>query len=410
MTDCPSNLAALIASHRPGHALPRDFYDSPSLYDHDIARVWNRNWHWAGHVSQIPDSGDFIVYDYGPESIIIVRDRGGSIHAHMNVCRHRGSRVCTESSGKARVLVCPYHAWTFELSGELRAAQNMGPEFDRSRWGLLPARVTVFQGLIFVCADPDVPALDPTLDQLAGLTAPYGLQNLKIAHTASFPVAANWKLAIENYLECYHCGPAHEEYSRSHSLKSPREMQGLITPLKSRAADAGLSPDDLDLTGENAPNPFSSAYYRRYPLYPGYRTGSKSGEPLAPLLGSLKAFDGGATDLSIGPLNWFLIYSDHVVGYRFIPRALQKTDIEVVWMVRADAEDGKDYDKDTLTWLWQVTSLDDERIIKNNQSGVNSCFFEPGPLGEMESSIQDFYDFYFCMIRPEQGERMAANG
>ena len=187
-------------------------------------------------------------------------------------------------------------------------------------------------------------------------------------------------------------------------------MAGLVEPLKARALEVGLSPDELALVGAAAPTPFTSGYYRRYPLYQGYKTGSKSGEALAPLLGSLKGFDGGATDFDIGPLNWFLIYSDHMVGYRFIPRGLQETDIQVVWLVRADAEEGQDYIKEDLTWLWHVTSLDDERIIRHNQSGVNSQYFQPGPLGEMETSIQDFYDFYFAMISPEPEQRMAGHG
>ena len=250
MAERPCELDQLISSYRPGHAMPRGFYTSQAIYDYDIAQVWNRNWIWAGHQSQIPNPGDYFLFDYGPESIIVVRDRDGNIRAHLNVCRHRGSRICTDAKGSARVFACPYHAWTFELSGKLRAARNMDPDFDPSDWGLFPVRVKVFQGLIFVCADPETPALEPVLDRLAPLTAPYQLDNLKVAHTASFPVPANWKLAVENYLECYHCGPAHKDYSRSHSLKSPREMEGLTGPLKERAPIVGLSADELELVGD----------------------------------------------------------------------------------------------------------------------------------------------------------------
>lgn len=410
MTQRPVELDGLIAEHQRGLAMPRGFYTSQAVYDYDIAQVWNKNWIWVGHECQIPEAGDYFLFDYGQESIIVVRDREGTIRAHLNVCRHRGSRVCTETSGNARVFVCPYHAWTFELTGKLRAGRAMGPDFDPSRWGLHSARVAVFQGLIFVCCDADTPALEPTFAKLAPFTAPYGLENLKIAHKAVYPVPANWKLAVENYLECYHCGPAHQDYSRSHSLKSPKEMAELAGPLAERAAAAGLSPDMLDLTGRAVSSSCISAFYRRYPLYPGYDTGSRDGAALAPLLGDLKAFDGGATDLGIGPLSWFLIYSDHLVGYRFIPRGVQQTDIEVVWMVRADAEEGRDYDVNDLSWLWHVTSLDDERIIRHNQAGVNSNYFQPGPLGEMETSIQEFYDFYLNMIGPETEYRRAVNG
>ena len=116
----------------------------------------------------------------------------------------------------------------------------------------------------------------------------------------------------------------------------------------------------------------------------------------------MKDFDGGTTDIQIGILNNFLAYSDHVVGYRFVPTSLQETNIEVVWFVRKDAEEGRDYNLDALTWLWHLTSQDDERIIRYNQEGVNSYHFKPGPLSEMEWGIRAFYKGYL--------ETMAAKG
>ncbi|MEP2028074.1 MAG: aromatic ring-hydroxylating dioxygenase subunit alpha [Paracoccaceae bacterium] len=398
MTKDQNELDALIATHQPGHALPREFYTSRDIFDRDIKHLWNRNWIWVGHESQIPHAGNFFLFDYGPESLIIVRGKDGDVHAHLNVCRHRGSRVCTEMSGTARIFVCPYHAWTYELSGDLRVGREMGPDFDPSKWGLMPAQVKLFQGMILVCAEQDAPPIDDALSQLAPLIAPFGLQNLKVVHQATYPVQANWKLAVENYLECYHCSPAHQEYSRSHSLKSPAEMETMLPELHKRSVEAGLPTEMLDLTGPSALALGADVFYRRYPLFSGYKTGSKSGTPVAPLLGDLKGFDGGTTDIALGILNYFLVYSDHVVGYRFIPRDVQQTDIQVVWMVRGDAKAGEDYDPDELTWLWHVTSQDDERIIRHNQAGVNSHFFQPGPLADMEWAINDFYAFYKNMI------------
>ena len=387
-----------IAGYKEGFALPRHFYTSQAVYEHDLKTYWNRSWIWAGHISQIPEPGNFFVFDYGPESVIVVRDRDNDIQAHINVCRHRGSRVCLKRSGTARVFSCPYHAWTYELNGGLRAARDMSPEFKKEDYGLLAAKILVFQGLIFVSLADNPPSLDEALEKLAPLTAPFRLENLKVAHEESYPVPANWKLALENYMECYHCAPSHKEYSRSHSLKDPREMAELIGPLKERSVAAGLPTEEVDWTGSDSLSAGATLHYRRYPLFPGYKTGSKTGEPVAPLLGVLREFDGGATDLQIGALNNFLIYSDHLVGYRFIPRQLQETDIQIVWMVRADAEEGTDYDRDTLTWLWHVTSHDDERIIRHNQEGVNSHAFVPGPLAEMEEGIRSFYHSYFGLV------------
>lgn len=395
----PAELDVIFAQYQPGYALPREVYTSDAIFAHDIAAVWNRNWIWVGHDSQIPNAGDYFLFDYGPESLIIVRDREGQVRAHLNVCRHRGSRVCVEQAGNTRVFSCPYHARTYELSGALRAGREMGEGFDPAKWGLLSAEVRVFQGMILVCASQDPPEIDAGLERLAPLTEPFGFEDLKVVHTAHYPVPANWKLAVENYMECYHCAPAHLDYARSHSLKSPADVEALMPAMMERAVAAGLPDETLSHGGccSGSGTPGAEIYYRRYPLFEGYKTGSQSGAPLAPLLGRLTDFDGGATDVALGMLNNLLVYSDHVVGYRFVPRGVQDTDIQVVWMVRGDAQEGRDYDLEALTWLWHVTSLDDERIIRHNQAGVNSHFFQPGPLAEMESGIAGFYDFYMAM-------------
>ena len=394
-----ANVHELVKARRPGFALSGTFYTSPAIFDHDIKAFWNKNWIWVGHVSQIPEPGNFFRFDYASESIVVVRDRQGKIHAHLNVCRHRGSRICLEASGKTSVLSCPYHAWTYDLDGSLRTDRQMDGQFDRADYSLFSASLKVFQGLIFVCLYDQPPEIEPALQRLAPLTRPFGIEDLKVVRTASFPVPANWKLALENYLECYHCAPAHKEYSRSHSLKDPASMTDhLLSTLADNSRQAGLPADVLNETGPDAENLGSDIYYRRYPLYPGYKTGSRSGEPVAPLLGDITRYDGGATDVMIGPLNSFLAYADHIVGYRFIPRTLQETDIQVVWMVRGDAVEDRDYSIEELTWLWDVTSRDDERIIRYNQEGVNSTAFKPGPLSNMEWGIETFYHGYLRRI------------
>lgn len=379
-----------------GFGLPRRFYTSAGVYENDIKNYWNNSWIWAGHITQVSKTGDFFVFDYGQESVIISRDRENQVNAFMNVCRHRGSRICLEKSGSKRVFSCPYHAWTYELDGRLRSAREMGPGFDRRDYSLRRLHLRIFQGLIFICAGDEPPDIEAGLRDIAPLTAPFGIENMKIAHIASYLVSANWKLAIENYMECYHCGPAHVEYSRSHSLKDPKSITAeLISEMRRAGKIAGLPVQDFARNGADVDMDF---YCQRYPLYPGYVTGSQTGAPLAPLLGDLKRYDGGTTDIQIGILNNFLAYSDHMIGYRFIPTSLQETTIEVIWFVHKDAVEGTDYIKEDLTWLWHVTSQDDEQIINLNQEGVNSYYFTPGPLSEMEWGIRAFYQSYLRVV------------
>jgi Rieske 2Fe-2S family protein len=389
----------LANTYTPGRSLDRMFYTSPAVYERDILKVWCESWLWAGHVSQIPGNGDYFLFTFATESVIVVRDGDGEVRAHLNVCRHRGSRVCLKASGNAKVFSCPYHGWTYGLNGALRGARMMGDGFDPAAHGLDRVNVAIFEGLIFICLSESPPNLALALARLKPHVAPFGLENAKIAHTRRYAVPANWKLVLENYLECYHCAPAHKEYSRSHSLKDPATMtEELVGAMRERARAAGLTTEVVNATGLDAQPLGADIYLRRYPLYPGYDTGSKTGNALAPLLGNLAGYDGGATDISVGPVNYFLAYSDHVVGYRFLLRGPRETEIQIVWMVRGDAVEGRDYQLDALTWLWDVTTRDDERIIRNNQAGVDSMRYRPGPLAGMEWGISAFLGWYASQI------------
>ena len=389
----------LMLKCQGSHSLPRQFYTSEILYKMDIEHYWNHSWIWVGHVSQIPKAGDFFVFDYGYESVIVARDKDKNVNAFLNVCRHRGSRVCIKKSGNTRVFACPYHAWTYELSGNLRAAREMGDDFDKAEYSLKKVNLRIFHGLIFICISNNPPNIDKGLFQLETLVEPFEFENLKIVHSQNYPVSANWKLALENYMECYHCAPAHLEYSKSHSLKDPSSANiELKKCMLKKSIQVGLSDDELQINSLGSKHEEMDFYFSRYPLFQGYQTGSKSGKKLAPLLGKLKDFDGGTSDMQIGILNNFLCYSDHVIGYRFIPRSIQLTDIEVIWMVRSDAEEGLDYNLQDLTWLWHCTSQDDERIIGLNQKGVNSDHYVPGPLSNMEWGIKAFHAGYLKQL------------
>ena len=134
--------------------------------------------------------------------------------------------------------------------------------------------------------------------------------------------------------------------------------------------------------------------FQRYPLWNGHISGSEDGKPVAPLLGDILAYDGGATDFNIGPVTFGLAYCDHVLVYRFTPLSPGRADCDISWLVRSDAQEGKDYSLDRLTWLWDVTTQADKRIIENNAKGVSSKFYRPGPLSDMEDYEWEFVEWY----------------
>ncbi len=392
-------LSALVGRQRPGFALEQAFYTDPAVFERDLERIFLCNWLYAGHVSQIPAPGDFLVFEIAGESVIVVRGEDQVIRALVNVCRHRGSRVCTERRGSAKWFVCPYHGWTYGLDGALRAARHMPADFDFSRHGLKTIHVRVFHGLIFLNFADDPVGFEAAERDLGASLAPFGLDRAKVAHSELYPIAANWKLAVENYIECYHCAPAHPEFSASHSIKLPRaRIARLSAAMAARAAEVGLAADTIDHALPAADPSALQYYYDRYPLFDGFDTGSEDGAPLAPLMGDIKGFDGGASNLQLGPVSFFLAYCDHAVAYRFTPRSVRETDVEVVWLVDEDAVEGRDYEVERLTWLWRVTTEADKLIVERNQEGVNSRYYRPGPYTPMESFCRRFAAWYLAAL------------
>jgi phenylpropionate dioxygenase-like ring-hydroxylating dioxygenase large terminal subunit len=394
------SVAELVAAQKPGWALDQRFYTDPDIYQLELDRIVARNWVFAGHQSELPDEGDFKVLKVANESAIIVRGRDGTLSAFANVCRHRGSLVCLDDEGNTRKFECPYHGWVYDTDGNLLAARNMPADFDKSEHRLHAVSIELLHGFIFICFCDSPPSLAGAIRDLAEPMAMFDTDNLKVAATKVYPIAANWKLAIENYQECYHCATAHPDYAKMHTLMlddSKRErVQGHMLE---NIEKCGLRVIDIDFIDTEA-RPGEQGYgYSRTALFDGYQTGSKDGAPVAPLLGKLQGYDGGASDLEVGPFSFFLMYSDHVVGYVFTPVDHLHCQCQIYWMVRGDAEEGKDYDRDALMWLWDITTLADETIIVNNWTGVQSRYYQPGPFSGMESAERCFIEWVLQQLQ-----------
>ncbi len=388
-------LAGLIARQRPGHALDRAFYDAPELFPRDMRHFFMRHWLCAGHISRVSTPGDYFLYEPAGESVIVVRGQDGNLRALANVCRHRGSRICREGEGHAKVFICPYHAWAYNLDGTLRAARHMPGDFDGAALGLKEIALAVVEGLIFVSFAANPLALNEVRRTLAQGYGPHGWADARVAHRARYTIDANWKLAVENYVECYHCAPAHPEYSRLHANEQPRsKLASMTAEMERRAGALGIAIENRDHWALDAAPGEEAVYCMRYPMYEGKRSGSNDGGPVAPLMGAFKDYDSGSTFIHVGPASFFLAYPDHGVMYLFVPKFLHSCEMEVVWLVRGDAAEGRDYDRERLIWLWDITSAADKRIIEDNQKGVSSMYYEPGPYAPMEINCRRFLAWY----------------
>lgn len=278
------------------------------------------------------------------------------------------------------MFTCPYHAWSYHLDGRLRGAREMPDGFDPAAFGLRGLPLALVGGLMFVSFGSAPPSLEEAAPALSAMTDHYGWGRARIAARRSYSVAANWKLVLENYHECYHCGPAHPEFSVLHTLARPNARR--------------LHPeDDFEAWG-----PISDGRevvrVMRSDLSAGAVTGSRDGALMAPLMAC--AADGACVFAELGYLSAFLAYADHGLIYRFIPRGVLETEMEVIWLVAGDARAGSDYDPEALTWLWDVTSLADKAIIERNQAGVLSRFYSPGPFSLMEPGTTQLVDRYLA--------------
>ena len=386
---------------KPGFAIDPYFYRSHVTYEAELETIIFKSWLYAGHISQIARHGDYFLFDIGEDSIIVCRDNQGEIGAMHNICRHRGARVCEEPSGNRKAFICPYHGWAYGNDGNLKSAREMDQlkDFKCQDYALKKVRTVVFQGMIFINCDPDAPDFVAPMESISRQLGAYDLENAKVAERKTYRINANWKLVLENYLECYHCSSSHRQYAKLHTLEAPSaKVKPINEAMWARAEKITGVPGIADehYGYYNDATAFGAcSYTSRYALYEGFKTGSFDGEPVAPLMGNMKGYDGGAGDFQMGPLTFMLNYPDHCVLYRFIPRSLTETDMELVWYVNGNAVEGVDYEAEKVAWLWHYTSLEDEYIILRNSEGVNSRFFEPGPYHpEYEATLMEFVSWY----------------
>ena len=392
-------IESLIARQEAGYTLEQPFYTSPEIYKLDIDRVVSRQWQYVDHVSRLPNPGDYLVYEIDEESIVIVRGADGKLRAHFNVCRHRGSRICLEPSGNVKRLVCPYHAWAYDLEGRLTAARQMPADFDPGQFSLHPCRLAVLEGLMFINLQEENAAdCDRIAENVMPFLKPHGLARTKVVHREVYPTHANWRLAVENFRECYHCAPSHPEYAQVNEYvwASERELGSYgstVEAWKEEAQKKGR------LSGHHRfPYPPQPHHVWRIPIRDGFLTLTKDGTPAGPLMGDFDEYDGAETGAFLGALSYLYVANDHATTFRFTPISPVFTEVVLTWLVHEDAVEGEDYDVEHLKWMWDVTTIQDTRIINDNQKGVNSTRYGPGRYSLRESGSAFFSAWYLSRL------------
>jgi len=408
--DARKEMLRQLASRKDGYSLPQPFYTDPDFYRLDLEHLFYREWLFAGHDCELPKPGSYFTLQVGAYPVFVVRDGAGTIRAFHNTCRHRGSRICAAERGTASKLICPYHQWTYELDGRLQFARDMGEDFDASTFSLKPVHCESVAGYIFICVAQVAPDFAPVRAHLTPYLAPHRLAEARVAVEMSIVEKGNWKLVWENNRECYHCGANHPELCRTYP-RAPAVTGvtgGLDDPQIAehwRRCEAAGLPSTLRMS--------ASGQYRtaRMPLLRDAVSYTLTGKPAVrhPLSDSVLTPQIGVLLLFHYPSSWNHALGDHAVSFRVLPLGPQETRVTTKWLVHKDAIEGIDYLVDDLTKVWIATNDQDRRVVEQNQLGINSPAYEPGPYApEHEGGVMQFVEWYCSSIGPRLATLRAA--
>jgi Rieske 2Fe-2S family protein len=353
--------------------LPREAYHDPDWFERERDHIFESQWFAIGRSEEIPEPGDYLVCDVAGESVIVTRRRDGELSAYINLCRHRGSRL-TDASGKPSQkdigpagtfkgsIQCPYHAWTYSFDGRLRAAPFLDEEDGLSKESLPLHHVAVemWAGFVWVHLRPDnaVP-LRSQFQEGEAYLANYPLADLRVAARLVYEVPANWKAIVENYNECYHCGPVHPE------------LVELVPAFRQRGGS------ELD---------WDSGIPHREGAWTFTFSGTTNRRPFPGLSEEEKTRHKG---LLIYPNLMLSVSADHIAAFTLFPHSPDATTIVCDFLFHVDEIARVGFDPSDAVDFWDVVNRQDWKVCEGVQKGMSSRRFDTGFYAPMEDYSMD---------------------
>jgi len=389
-------IGGLLDRRRPGHALPQALYNDEEAFEFDLAAIFARSWLAIGFEAELPKPGAYLAMTIGRWPIFVLRGRDGEIRGFHNSCRHRGAQILADGKGATIRLICPYHRWAYELNGDLAHAERMGEDFDPTEHGLKPLRVETLAGVIYVCLSDDPPSFAEFRGQFGPMLEAHNLRQGKLAYESVLVEKGNWKLVMENARECYHCATSHPELAESFPVGAKAYFDYGDDPhakaFFARMAAAGL-----------AVGPVEGDWWQaiRFALNPGYKSMTMDGDfVVSKLMCEAGGGEVGSLRWALEPNSFFHAFGDYVFMFSAWPVGPNETHVVSKWLVRGDAVAGVDYDPDKIGELWTRTNLQDRDLVENNQRGVNSLGYTPGPYSaEAETLVLRTINWYCRQAR-----------
>jgi len=395
----------LLARRQPGYSLEAPFYLSDTMLQADMEQIFGKHWIFVAVEPQTPEAGDYITVDFGKHSILITRDDDMQVQAFHNVCRHRGSRLCASQQGQLGNIVCPYHQWTYDLTGKLLHAKHMGEDFDPKGLGLKPVHARSLGGLIFICLAQNPPEdFEQMAAQMTPYLAPHRLAECKVAAQVDLIENCNWKLTMENNRECYHCVGNHPELTISlyeygfgyqpdaDIAAGLQRFRDVVAASHQRWESMGLPSAEIDTLDERV----TGFRTQRLPLDRAGQSQTMNTEVACKkLLADFTEPALGGLSFWTQPNSWHHFMSDHVVSFSVLPISAGKTLVRTTWCVHKDAVEGVDYTVENLTSVWNATNAQDRHLVEESQIGIATGAYEPGPYSPFtEGLVEKFCNWY----------------
>jgi Rieske 2Fe-2S family protein len=360
--------------------LPAGDYYTQDAYERDLAAIWYRDWVCIGRGSEIAEPLAFRVVRIGDQEVLVVRDENGVVQAYHNTCRHRGSALKTEECGrlKARLITCPYHAWSYSLRGDLVRvpSKSLPAGFDRKDHSLYRVAVAEWGGFIFVnlAAEPAT-SLEGSFDPASGDLSNWPLADLVVGHSYRKEMACNWKIFWENFNECLHCPGVHPELSA-------------LVPIYGRGLMARHDDPDWE-THANDDAPEYAGTLRE-----GAETWSMDGQALNYRFPDLSAAErkAGQTYAMNLPSMFVVGHVDYVRTVRLMPLGPERTELAAEWLFTPEALKEKER-IEAIVGFGSLVLKQDADICEVNQRGLRSARHEAGVLMPEEYDIARFHDW-----------------
>ena len=330
------------------HSLEPRYYTDPDIFDREVSELLSRTWQFAGHANEIPNPGDYFTFQVAGENLFCIRGQDNIIRTFYNVCQHRAHELVSDR-GHARVVVCPYHAWSYELTGQLRTGPNLNsvPGFDRSKICLTGVLTEDYLGFIFVNLDSTAAPMEEWYPGVKNELLRYfpQIDQIQPHRWIKIEEKCNWKVSVENYCECYHCAKNHPTFANGVVKTDSYDIQPLGEGYVLRQITEGQNLDAMTYPIDLGSNPHAGEY-RSWFLWPTF---------------SFQCYPGNI----LNTYHWRV--DNH-----------QTCDVWRGWFTYGDA--GRDIVEQLAIQDRETTVEEDIGLVESVQRGLASRGYVPGPL------------------------------